>query len=80
MPWPANIPADKIMMGITNYGYDWVLPYDPANKAATITLGGVWDIGRLYNAPIVFNDEVKQPSMDIQISVVLTIEHGSKML
>ncbi len=60
----SNIPADRILMGMTNYGYDWPLPYDPANLASTITLEQIWDIGRTYNVPIVFHDDVKQPSID----------------
>lgn len=31
------IPSYKIMMGIPNYGYDWVIPYKSGNKASTIS-------------------------------------------
>lgn len=32
----SEIPAYKIQMGIPNYGYDWILPYDPARRAVTL--------------------------------------------
>ncbi|HZJ56616.1 MAG TPA: LysM peptidoglycan-binding domain-containing protein [Clostridia bacterium] len=60
----SDIPPDRILMGLTNYGYDWPLPYGPANPASTVTLAGVWNLGRTYDAPIIFHDDVKQPSMD----------------
>ena len=25
----SNIPANNIVMGLTNYGYNWSLPYEP---------------------------------------------------
>ncbi len=32
----SEIPAYKIQMGVPNYGYDWILPYDPARRATTL--------------------------------------------
>ena len=32
----SEIPAYKIQMGVPNYGYDWILPYDPARRATTV--------------------------------------------
>ncbi|AOY77760.1 glycosyl hydrolase family 18 protein [Clostridium formicaceticum] len=58
-----NIPANKILMGMTLYGYDWELPHAPQILATTVTLPRVWDLARRYNAPIIFNDEVQQPFM-----------------
>jgi len=60
----SNIPANNIVMGLTNYGYNWSLPYEPSNRATTVTLERIWEIGRTYNAPIIFDEEVKQPFMD----------------
>lgn len=31
------IPSEKILMGMPNYGYDWMLPYRPGTAARTIT-------------------------------------------
>lgn len=59
-----NIPANKILMGLTLYGYDWELPYTPEKLATTVTLPQVWDLGKRYNSVIIFDDEVQQPSMN----------------
>lgn len=60
----SGIPPSNIVMGMTNYGYNWPLPYSPENPTYTVTLDQIWDIGRLYNVPILFDDEVKQPYID----------------
>ncbi|WP_432663657.1 LysM peptidoglycan-binding domain-containing protein [Wukongibacter baidiensis] len=59
-----GIPANKILMGMTLYGYDWELPNTPENVATTVTLPHVWDRGIKYNARIHFDDEAKQPYMN----------------
>ena len=58
-----NIPADKILMGMTLYGYDWELPDTPENLASTVTLPEVWDLGRRHGSTILFDDQVQQPYM-----------------
>lgn len=59
-----NIPAEKILMGMTLYGYDWELPDSPENLATTVTLPQVWDLARVNNARIYFDEEPKQPYMN----------------
>ena len=59
-----NIPPDKILMGMTLYGYDWTLPDTPQNLARAITLPEVWNLARRYNASIKFDENVGQPYMD----------------
>jgi len=56
-----NIPPDKILMGLTLYGYDWTLPDTPQNLAKAVTLPIVWNLARKYRTSIKFDDEVKQP-------------------
>lgn len=58
-----NIPVNKILMGMTLYGYDWELPHTPEKLATTVTLPRVWDLARRYNATITFAEEVQQPFM-----------------
>ncbi len=59
-----NVPADKILMGMTLYGYDWTLPYTPGTLARTVTLPLVWELARTNNGSIQFDYDVKQPYMD----------------
>ena len=58
-----NIPADKIMMGMTLYGYDWELPDTPENLAGTVTQPQVWDLARRYGTSIRFDETAGQPHM-----------------
>lgn len=32
----APLPQVKIQLGISNYGYDWTLPYEPSRRAVTL--------------------------------------------
>ena len=58
-----NIPAGKINMGLTLFGYDWLSPYVPGNMAATVTLPKVWELARRYTSNIIFDNVVKQPTL-----------------
>lgn len=69
-----NIPADKILMGMTLYGYDWELPHTPERLATTVTLPRVWDLARRYDAPIIYDDEVQQPFMTYNTEEGITRE------
>ncbi|MGI6537787.1 MAG: glycoside hydrolase family 18 protein [Caldicoprobacterales bacterium] len=59
-----NIPAEKILMGMTLYGYNWELPDTPENRASTVTQPTVWDLARRYNAIIEFDETAGQPFMN----------------
>lgn len=58
-----GIPAYKIMMGMTLYGYDWTLPTVASSVATTVTLEQVWNLAIIHNASIHFDQETKQPYM-----------------
>ena len=56
----SQIPSEKILMGMSNYGYDWTLPYVRGeSKARTIGNVEAIQIARANNAVIQF-DEVSQ--------------------
>jgi len=59
-----NIPANKILMGMTLYGYDWNVSNSLKNIATTVTLAQVWDLARMHNGSIYFDVEAKQPYMN----------------
>ncbi len=58
-----GIPAGKISMGLTLFGYDWLSPYVPGTLAATVTLPGVWQLARTYTNNILFDNTAKQPNL-----------------
>jgi len=60
----TGMPTDKIILGMTLYGYDWPLPYAPGNIATTVTLPDVWARARTYSASINFDQSVNQPYLD----------------
>lgn len=58
----TQISRSKIKLGIPNYGYDWILPYERGVTVAT-TLGNVEAV-RLaikYGAEIMFDETAKSP-------------------
>lgn len=59
----SGIAADKILMGMVFYGYNWELPYNPSNLATTVTLPQVWNLARRYGSSIIFDDESQTPHM-----------------
>lgn len=58
----TQIPAEKIDLGIPNYGYDWPLPYERGVTAAT-TIGNVQAvrIAISYGAQILFDGTAQSP-------------------
>ncbi|NMB97590.1 MAG: spore gernimation protein, partial [Clostridiaceae bacterium] len=57
----TEIPPEKIMMGIPNYGYDWTLPYTPGTAARTISNVGAVDLARRVGAQIQFDQTSQAP-------------------
>ncbi len=58
----TEIPAEKILMGIPNYGYDWTLPYvSGESRADSISSVEAAELARRYGAEILFDEEAKAP-------------------
>ncbi|OPJ56476.1 LysM peptidoglycan-binding domain-containing protein [Alkalithermobacter paradoxus] len=55
------IPPEKILMGIPNYGYDWMLPYEQGRPARAISNTEAVDIARRNNAAIKYNERSQSP-------------------
>lgn len=58
----TRIPADKINLGIPNYGYDWPLPYEKGvTKARTISNTEAIEIAIANSAVIQFDETAMSP-------------------
>lgn len=58
----SEIPPEKILMGIPNYGYDWTLPYEKGiSRATSIGNQEAISIARRNGAQIQFDELSKSP-------------------
>ena len=57
----TEIPAEKIWLGIPNYGYDWVLPFRSGSKATSISNEQAVSLAAQYYAAIRFDDTAQAP-------------------
>ena len=57
----TEIPSEKILMGIPNYGYDWSLPYVKGNKAASLGNEEAISLANAKDATIEFDKTAKTP-------------------
>jgi len=57
----TRIPKEKILMGIPNYGYDWMIPYQPGTRATTISNVGGVNIAQRQGAAISFDTAAQTP-------------------
>ena len=64
-----NIPAEKIYLGIPNYGYDWTLPYQPGRAARSLSNQEAVALAAERYAAIRFDQTAQTPwfrYMDLQ--------------
>ena len=57
----AEIPPEKLLMGIPNYGYDWRLPFEKGRPARSIGNYEAVALARKYGAEIQFDEEAQSP-------------------
>lgn len=57
----SAIPRQKIFMGIPNYGYDWVIPYEEGSRASTVSNTGAVDLARREGAEIRYDQRSQAP-------------------
>ncbi|MEG1661452.1 MAG: glycosyl hydrolase family 18 protein [Clostridiales bacterium] len=58
----SQIPPQKILMGIPNYGYDWTLPFvQGQSKAQSISNPRGVDLAVNHGQPILFRDSAASP-------------------
>lgn len=56
-----EIPAEKLLLGIPNYGYDWQIPYSQSRKAVSISNQYAVSLAARYYAAIRFDESVQAP-------------------
>lgn len=58
----SRIPAEKILLGISNYGYDWTLPYISGfSDAPSVSPLEAVNLARRYGSDIMFDEEAASP-------------------
>ncbi len=58
----TSIPSEKILLGISNYGYDWPLPYERGiTSAISISTVEALNTALFYKAEISFDESAKAP-------------------
>ncbi|MEG2038601.1 MAG: glycosyl hydrolase family 18 protein, partial [Oscillospiraceae bacterium] len=55
------IPSEKILMGIPNYGYDWILPYQTGTAAKTISNSEAVRLAQKVGAEIKYDTAAQSP-------------------
>ncbi|MBQ9847470.1 MAG: LysM peptidoglycan-binding domain-containing protein [Clostridia bacterium] len=58
----TRIPAEKLLLGISNYGYDFVLPYVAGvSRADSLSTRQAFDLAARYGAEIFFDEAAMAP-------------------
>lgn len=57
----TEIPSEKILMGMPNYGYDWTLPYTRGEAASSIGFTAATDLAIRYNSEILYDEKTQTP-------------------
>lgn len=57
----TEMDADKIIMGIPNYGYNWTLPYEKGTRASVVSNEEAIQLAQQYGATIQFDETAQAP-------------------
>ena len=57
----TEIPPEKILMGMPNYGYDWKLPYMQGTAAQSVGLNAALELALQYGSEIRFDEAAQAP-------------------
>lgn len=58
----SRIPREKLILGLSNYGYDWPLPYiQGQTEAVSISTREALDLAKRYNAEIIYDENAMAP-------------------
>ena len=57
----TEIPAEKILLGVPNYGYDWTLPYVPGSAARSLSTKEAQELAARTRAEILYDEVSASP-------------------
>ena len=57
----ARIPANKIILGLPRYGYDWIMSNGKSAGGSTISTGDAINLAGKHQVPIQYSTEYEQP-------------------
>lgn len=57
----SEVPREKILLGIPNYGYDWTLPYTPGTAARSLSPLDAVKLANETNSEILFDEVSASP-------------------
>lgn len=57
----SEIPSEKILMGMPNYGYDWELPYMRGTAASSIGFTAALETAVKHNSEILYDETSQTP-------------------
>lgn len=57
----TEIPPEKILMGMPNYGYDWTLPYEIGKPAKILSINSAINLASEVGADIQFSETAQAP-------------------
>ncbi len=61
----TRIPAEKLFLGISNYGYDFTLPYiQGVSRANSVSTRTAYSLASRYGSEIFFDETVQAPYFD----------------
>lgn len=61
----TRIPSEKLLLGISNYGYDFTLPYvQGLSRATSVSTKRAFSLASQYGAEIFFDEEALAPYFD----------------
>lgn len=55
------VPPNQLMLGMNLYGYDWFLPYNPSDRAVSISSNSAQNLAATENVPINWNEKAAAP-------------------
>ena len=62
----TEIPPEKILMGMPNYGYDWMLPFMRGTPAQSVSFTQAVDLALRYGVEIQFDEQAQTPYFTYQ--------------